>query len=376
MNNSKKTTEKEYVAWCISGLELVAIEEIKTLTKAEAKILIPGRLTFRTTIEKVCNLIYNTHSLIYVYELLEKSKIQKLTDINKIAKPINFKSIIKENFVVKCEREGKHEFKSIDIEHTLGALIHDNHKLPVNLENPTTTIFVDVLDTFCAIGIDLTGYKLFKRDYRVKLTSQPTNPCIAYSLIKIADWKPSESLLDAFTKSGEIPIEAALLATNTSPQKHTLSKLAFTRLYPEVKIKTLKEKKPKIKIWAADQIMPHIRNTEVNAKLAGVNKLINFTRLETEFLDSKFKKSSIDKIISFPPQMSNNRPFAVLEQTYKDFFYNAEYILKKQGTITLLIGGSLELITTLAEEYKFNVFNIIQFTYTHQDYTIVQLKKE
>lgn len=370
----KESNKKQYIAHCISGLESVAIQEISELINEEAKILIPSRLVLTATEEKICSLIYNTRSLIYVYELLTYSKISQVEQIKTIAKDINFKNIIKQDFVVKCSREGEHLFKSINIERELGAFIHEKYNLPVNLENPTTTIFVDIKDSFCTIGIDLTGQKLSKRDYRIKLTSQPINPCIAYSLIKISGWNSKESLLDPFSKSGEIPIEAALLTTNASPQKHILSKLLFTKLYPNIKINN-NETFPKTTIWAADEIMAHVRNAEINSKLAGINKFLKFTRLETQWLDSKFKKNSINKIISFPPQISNQHPAEELENIYKDFFYNAEYILKKSGTITLLMNTNLELINRFSNEYKFKVLNKIEFTHANQNYIIVQLKK-
>ncbi len=364
---------KKYIAICIPGLESVAIEEVKELIKANSKILIPGRLIIESTEKDITNLIYNTRSLIYIYELLVQNKIRKLEEIKTISKGIDFKKILKDSFMVKCERSGTHNFKSIEIERELGAFIHESTSVAVDLQNPATTIFVDIEGNFCAVGIDLTGQKLSKRDYRIKLTSQPINPCIAYSLIKLSNWNTKEILLDAFTKSGEIPIEAALLAANISPQKHIKSKLLFTKIY-NYKLKD-KGKSPKLKIYAADEIMAHIRNAETNAKLAGVNKLIRFTRLETSWLDSKFKKNSIDKIISFPPQLSHLHPVTYLEERYKDFFYNGKYILKKKGTITLLIAGSLELVTRFSNEYKFSTFNVLQFNYANQNYTIVQLKK-
>lgn len=375
--NKIKTSQsniKQYIACCITGLENIAQDEIKKLIQESSEILIQGKLIINTTEEKIGNLIYNTRSLTYVYELLKESQITNLEQIREIAKDIDFKNIIKQNFMVQCNREGQHPFKSIDIEKELGAYIHETYKFPVNLENPITTVFVDVLDAFCAIGIDLTGHKLSKRDYRIKLTSQPTNPCIAYSLIKLSNWNAKESLLDPFAKAGEIPIEAALLATNISPQKHIKNKLLFLKLYPNTKLVD-KETYPKTEIYSADEIMGHVRYAETNAKLAGVNKQMRFTHMETQWLDSKFKKGTINKIISFPAQISQLHPMEELEQRYKDFFYNAEYILKKQGTITLLMNTNLELVHRFASEYKFKVFNKIEFRHANQDHIIIQLKK-
>ena len=53
-----------------------------------------------------------------------------------------------------------------------------------------------------------------------------------------------------------------------------------------------------------------------NAKIAGVDKHINFSRVELEWLDIKFKKESIDRIITNPPISKN----ANLDKVYNEFF--------------------------------------------------------
>lgn len=205
----------KYIAISVQGLEQIAIDEINSLIRAKTEIINPGRILIETN--DIQTLIYSTRSLIYIYELIEQGKITTLERIKAIAKKINFKPLIKESFIVRCERNGTHPFNSLDVEKSIGAIIHEKYKFPVNLNNPATTIYIDIKDENCAIGIDLIGYKLSKRDYRIKVISSSINPCIAFSLIKFAGWKEKESLLDPFTKTGEIPIEAAMSALNISP---------------------------------------------------------------------------------------------------------------------------------------------------------------
>lgn len=361
----------KYIAVSVQGLEQIAIDEINSLIKAKTTIISPGRILVETN--DIQTLIYNARSLIYIYELIEKSKIKILENIKAIAKKINFKLLIKESFIVRCERNGTHSFNSLEVEKAIGAIIHEKYKFPVNLNNPTTTIYIDIKDENCGIGIDLIGYKLSKRDYRIKVISSSINACVAFSLIRFANWKKTESLLDPFTKTGEIVIEAAMSALNISPQKHIKDKLLISKL-TKFQPKDM-EKTTKLNLTAADEIMANIRNTEINSKLAGVNKSLKFCRLETKWLDSKFKKSSIDKIIAFPPQISQAHTAESLDQIYHDFFYNAEHILKKSGSIALLMNKNLELLNRYSKEFNFKITKTLEFEHGNQNYIFIELKK-
>lgn len=135
------------------------------------------------------------------------------------------------------------------------------------------------------------------------------------------------------------------------------------------------EKSVKLNITAADEIMANIKNTEINSKLAGVNKSLKFCRLETRWLDSKFKKSSIDKIITFPPQISQAHTAESLDQIYHDFFYNAEHILKKSGSIALLMNRNLELLNRYSAEFNFKITKTLEFEHGNQKYIFIGLKK-
>ena len=377
----------KYIAVSVQGLEQIAIDEINSLIKAKTEIIHPGRILVEieensrkqpgrlgerraTTIQ---TLIYNTRSLIYIYQFIDQAKIKTLENIKALAKKIDFKALIKETFLVRCERNGTHSFNSLDVEKGIGTIIHEKYKIPVNLNNPITTIYADINEENCIIGIDLVGYKLSKRDYRIKIISSSINACVAFSLIKFANWKEKESLLDPFTKTGEICIEAAMFALNVSPQKHLKDKLLITKL-KKCNFKD-KEKTAKVNLTAADEIMSNIRNTEINSKLAGVNKSLKFSRLETKWLDSKFKKNSIDKIITFPPQISQTHTAESIEQIYHDLFYNAEYILKKSGSIVLLMNRNLELLNRYSTEFNFKITKTLEFEHGNQKYVFIELKK-
>ena len=87
-----------------------------------------------------------------------------------------------------------------------------------------------------------------------------------------------------------------------------------------------------------------------NANIAGVDKYMNFSRTELEWLDIKFKKGKVDCIATCLPSSKS----ANLEKMYKEFFYQSEYILAKEGKIAA-ITKNVELAKKYASANKFTV---------------------
>lgn len=74
-----------------------------------------------------------------------------------------------------------------------------------------------ILKDHAYLMIDTSGVALHKRGYRPQTAPAPLRETLAAALVKIA--RPRENVLfwDPFCGSGTIPIEAALLMTNTAP---------------------------------------------------------------------------------------------------------------------------------------------------------------
>lgn len=312
----------------IDGLEPIVLQEVKS-----SKKILPGTIQAKVSNpEKLKKL----RSITKVYILIKKFKFKDKKEI--LNQKLNLKKYLKNSFLVRCNREGKHSFKSIDLEKEFGAKILKNNKIKVDFKNPETIIYIDIINNDCLIGIDLTPTSLAKRDYKVKVTSQTLNSCIAYALTKFAKWKPSETLLDPFCKSGDIVIEAAL-STNK-----------------------------KTKIYAIDN---YTKPVEINSKLAKVK--INIQKAGLDWLDTLFKKNSVDKIITSPPIITefNKKEMDII---YKEFFNNSNYILKKTGAITI-ITTTPEQIREYAKEYKFKINKEYNINLGSMNYMVLILNK-
>ena len=98
----------------------------------------------------------------------------------------------------------------------------------------------------------------------------------------------------------------------------------------------------------------NINAAKKNAKIAGINKAINFSRIDPEWLDLKLDKESIDKIVTHPPELTKHTNPKDIEKIHDQFFYQAEFIIKKDGKV-VVITKTTDLIKKAAEKYKFKV---------------------
>lgn len=276
------------VAICPQGLEDVTQQEIREILRVPSDILIPGRVRFSVT--NVKKFLVKAQSVIKVYEL--RSICKSVEEI----KPFH----ISGSFRVICSRKGSHAFTSQDIERAVGEKFFVDGA-QVDLEHPGTIVFVDIVDTSYFVGIDLTPDLLSKRQYRVKIHNQSLNACVAYGLVRIAWYKKGKTLVDPFAKDGVIAIEA----------------LRFQ----------------KGNVFAFDDIFSHVRNIEANATLAGIRKQLHVSRVDLDWLETKFEEGEIDCIVTtvpFPSKMFPEKQCAVV---YKEFQRQVSIILHPKGRV-------------------------------------------
>ncbi len=87
----------------------------------------------------------------------------------------------------------------------------------VDLDEPTVRIHLRIQDQKCLISLDSSGQSLHMRGYRPRALEAPLNEVLAAGMILISGWDGSTPFVDPMCGSGTLPIEAALIATNTAP---------------------------------------------------------------------------------------------------------------------------------------------------------------
>ncbi len=83
--------------------------------------------------------------------------------------------------------------------------------------NPDIRINIHVFDRDFTISLDSSGEPLFKRSYRDPDARAPINECLAAGMILLTGWNGKTPFYNPMCGSGTIGIEAAMIATNKSP---------------------------------------------------------------------------------------------------------------------------------------------------------------
>ncbi|MBN2458817.1 hypothetical protein JXB28_00905 [Candidatus Woesearchaeota archaeon] len=263
------------------------------------------------------------------------------------------------SFKVNCERRGEHKFGSQGIEQEIGEQVLKEAKQQlgftpdVSMENPDTIFYVFINNNKAYIGIDFVGRDLSKRKYRIFSAPGIINANLAYALARMSNYSRKEKTVELFCKAGVICIEAALYASGKSVN-HYSKDFAFKKLKPLIKkdwdafFKDIdaKAKEDKLDILGLDPLLRNVEASKRNAKLAGIDKLINFSRMDTEWLDTKIDKASVGSIVSKVPCPSKHAKEPDVRKLYKELFYQADFIMKKGGRITLL-GENLALLKSM-----------------------------
>jgi len=126
-------------------------------------------------------------------------------------------------------------------------------------------------------------------------------------------------------------------------------KLAFSHFssvsyqFPEFKVPAVQPT-----IFGFSHLLNDIKSAQKNAKIAGVHKLISFSKVEADWLDIKFKDVQVDRIITkiFFTQHTKK------EKSAEELFHQATLVLKKKGKVGILTNDA-DKMTEIAVKHGF-----------------------
>lgn len=370
----------KFFCMCPEGFEDVCARELKeTIPNASAITIEPSVVLFETnSLLDGCRFAYMSQSIERACVLLKKTNPEDI--LNDKKKLFSDKDLDSEywfdkstDFRAEAKVVSSTNIISSDIEASAGAKVLsvlENKKGRVNLKTPKLQIFAYVLNNSAYIGIDLNGINSSKRNYKLFSHASSLNGSFGYCIVRYAGFNASNTsgldtkkrkkdiesqvLLDPFAGSGIIPIEAAMHLEGMSPNKFSKDKMIFTKLVPlsrSEKIDIEKEmlkwdkealdrhesNKENSRVYGSDSSMWAVNAQKKNAKIAGINKTLGTSRVDIEWLDTKYNKGEVDLIVTNPPQVSKRSNNKEVEKIYKEFFYQAEFVLKKSGIITVAL---------------------------------------
>jgi len=333
------------------GMEDLSASEITSLIDATGIEIAQGRVCFEVqSYESLARLCYYGRTFAKVILVLGEFEAEEMPLPENMP---DVKEFLRERVVVNCDRSGDHDFTSFDVQKEWNAHLQEKYGMTIDFKNPQTTLHLLIDEKTCLFGVDFSGIDLGRREYRVFLGTDALKGNIAAALLMLAGYMPKHVLLDPFCRHGIVPIEAALMATNMSPHSFSKEKLACASL-PNVTCDFKDEPQEfEGRIIAMDDNFKHVSASKKNAKIAAVNKAITFTRTDMEWLDAKYGKSFVDRIVTLPVQPSRTTSDKKIEKAYHEFFYQAEFILKKSGKVCVCMKRGVELLKAKAEEFNF-----------------------
>ena len=363
------------------GIENIAAAEIRELIGAKAKTGNGCVLFEFKKFEDLCLLCYKCQSADRILYLIGKFEFEDFfEELEKFIGKIGLDDWISKckKFKVECIRVGSHDFKSVDAEAKIaGILLKKDKGRKIEMKDYSIIFFAYISDDKCYFGVDFAGFELNKRGYKIFLHPNSLRGTIAYALMRESGFQKDETLLDPFSRDGVIVIEAALHASNFPVNYYKKERFAFLKLdlidSDKLFAGTDKKiiKKTKAELYSFDYMFKHVDYSRKNAKIAGIDKQINFSRVELEWLDIKFKKETVDRIVTNLPSSKN----ANLDKIYKEFFYQAEFILKKDGAIALLTKMP-EFAKKYAEKHNFSAAKEMKIRSGGQELGIIVFKKK
>ena len=342
------------------GIEDIAALEVKELINAHCKVDECAAVFEFKDFEDLCLLCYKSQAADRVLYLAGSFAFRNFfEELQKFVEEIKFDEWVNKcrTFKVECTRIGQHGFKSVDAEAKVAEILLKKHKgKKIDVRNPEIIFFAYIVGNKCYFGIDFAGFELNKRAYKIFLHPNSLRGTIAYALVRESGFGKKETMLDPFSRDGVVAIETAFYATGFPLNYYKKEKFAFLKLglvdfeklFANIDKKAIK--KPKAGLHSFDHLFKYVDYSRKNAKIAGIDKCINFSRVELEWLDIKFKKESVDTIITSLPSSKN----ANLDKIYNEFFYQSEFILKKKGAIAL-ITKIPDFVKKHAEKHSFIV---------------------
>ncbi len=220
------TDRFEFVATCLFGLEKLVGEEIDALGYKRIET-IDGRVVFEGDIKAFarCNIGFRFAERLYLK--IGSFSATTFDELFEGTKALEWEMWIdkEDEFPVKGHSIKSKLFSVPDCQKIIKKAVVDRLKKQYSINWFEETGVKKQIEFFlfndtATLMIDISGVPLHKRGYRAVSGEAPIRETLAAAMAKIA--RPREDVLfwDPFCGSATIPIEAAMIMTNTAPNIH------------------------------------------------------------------------------------------------------------------------------------------------------------
>lgn len=312
-----------------SGVEAVTKRELFKLG-IDNPPAINGRMVFegdeKTLAE--CNIHLSTASRVYIW--LAEFKCADFDALYDNLYQINWEDYLFENGQIVIEPKlvaskltAFSATQSVAKKAVCARLMKSYKKAFLPENGPRYTIELAITHDYCTVLLNSSGESLHKRGYRHLYGEAQLKETLASAMIELSVWNPSRPLVDLFTGTGTIAIEAALKEKNIPVGLRrkfdffnfkNFDQKAYESAKSEA-ISQLSTEKCQI-IHAYDVDEKQLSLAKAHAKRAGVLDIIEFHHAEMQSFKSKALRG-----VAFanPPYGERLEDRPMIEKLYKDY---------------------------------------------------------
>ncbi len=311
------------------GLEEVAAEEIERELRGEIKKQGQGVVVFRIpeidrsllrlkTTEDVFLLAWGTDQLSYRAQDLDSIRRWTAHDANwdqllKLHHGVRPKPKGRPSYWLVAQMTGAHGYRRIDALKALARGLAG--KLPASWreaeENAAVEVWLTIHGAMAVCGVRLSDRSMRHRTYKLEHLPASLRPTVAAALVRLADLKPNQAILDPMCGAGTILAEALL----------------------SVKGRRGADGGPwRLNIFGGDLDRRHVRAAGVNLRPLGDVHLQEWDARQLPLEDA-----SIDRVLSNPPfgkQLSSPEEIRPL---YRAAVAEMDRVLRPGGLAVLLV---------------------------------------
>lgn len=336
------------------GCEEFLQQELFQRFKKESEIR-ENWVLFNADIDKIAEIMYLSQTAKRIVIVISEGEFEGVEALDeKISESLKSSNIIdflhKKTSRIVCDRTGTHDFNSVDAEQIVMASVKESllkrqKEVTISLNSPELILYLRIVDNKYLFGLDCAGRELSKRQHLVFNNANSIKGTIGFSALLYAGYKPGMLLLDPFSLSGNIMLEAALLKSNISPNYYT--KKFSLLLIPEFRDRVegiIKKADTKIKsapskpdILSSDSLFNNVSAQKKNAKIAGADKFISFSRTDIYNLDIKSFDDRLDMVCSRVVEPSNHFSENQARNICSTMFRTLKYVLKKDAVLVFIV---------------------------------------
>ena len=212
------------------------------------------------------------------------------------------------SFRVTTVRVGEQDFTSVDVQRAAGAVLFERYRAPVDLRDFDVNVRVDVVESLCLVGIQLTDERLDKRHEKIYQPRVTLRPTVAFAMLTLCGLRGGRGrLLDPFCGSGNILLEAGGMLAD-------------------------------YELHGSDYNPRAVEGAAENIRAAGLESRATVRCLDARDLSSAYPPGWFDAIVTDPPygiRMGRNVNFHGL---YIRFLESAWNVLAPEGRLVMLVG--------------------------------------